>query len=80
MLILFILRLCVERCHGQMARATHLWWVKSPQDPEFEPRLDNPPNGPVLNPGKLRQQKERDELCLLYAVHKVQWASNPHCP
>ena len=31
---------------------------------------------PVSNQGKIRQQKERDELNLSYAVLKIQWAIN----
>ena len=35
---------------------------------------------PFSNKGRIRQQKEKDELCLSSAVPKIQWDSNPHCP
>ena len=57
---------------------------------EFEARLSHAATGklcqpsrkwvPFSNKGRIRQQKERDGLCLSLAVPKIQWDSNPHCP
>ena len=32
------------------------------------------------NKGRIRQRKERNGLRLSFAVPKIQWDSNPHCP
>ena len=32
------------------------------------------------NQRKIRQRKKRDGIRVIFAVSKIQWDSNPHCP
>ena len=73
-----------------MVGATWLLCRRLLEGPRFKTQLGHLATGkfcqpinkwvPVLNQGKIRQQKEKDGLCLVYAVRKIQWASNTHCP
>ena len=75
-----------ERHRGRVVRAARLWCRKSPYRVNSRlgcamRRLETSLCQPSRKwKGKERQQKERDGLRLSWAVPKIQWDSNPHCP